>query len=114
MCQQLSTAVVRLVGQALLWMGLTGFVFVGLWEVIPALPHWLPLVQGLALSDYAPRFFLSVVTLVEVPIIEVTVIGLSMLAVAQSRTLATTRHVQHTQAATLNVTPQSIQRSRGP
>jgi len=112
-CRHLKPAQIQLIGWSLLMLGLSGFAVVGLWEIVSTLPHWLPRVPHLSVSDYPPRFLLSVVTLVEVPMIQVTLISLILLTTAQSRTLATNSSLPKSQAAELCGSSSDVRQASG-
>lgn len=94
MCAVLGPVKLRKAGQLLLIAGVSGFAFVALWELIPSLPHWLPRVRDLDPKYYLQRFLLSLVTLIDVPVVPLTLDGLICLWVAKRRRKKVARREQ--------------------
>jgi hypothetical protein len=85
-CRSLAPQRLRRCGWCLVAAGLCGLLVVGFWEMIPSLPHWLPRVRDLAPQYYVQRYLLSLATLIDVPIIPLTLAGLSCVMTARMRT----------------------------
>ena len=84
-CRCLSPSALQNTGWGLVAVGLSGLLIVGLWELIPSLPHWLPRIRDLAPKYYMQRYLLSLVTLVDVPIVPLTLSGLGCLLIARTK-----------------------------
>ena len=84
-CRGLAPSALQKTGWVLVAVGLSGLLVVGLWELIPSLPHWLPRIRGLAPKYYAQRYLLSLATLVDVPIVPLALAGVSCLLTAGTR-----------------------------
>ena len=85
LCRALTPARLRTTGWILLAVGLSGFALVGMWEMVPSLPLWLPRVRHLPPRYYMQRYLLSVATLVDVPIVPLTIAGLCCVLSARRR-----------------------------
>ena len=84
-CRGLAPSPLQKTGWVLAAVGLSGLLLVGLWELIPSLPHWLPRIRDLAPRYYVQRYLLSLATLVDVPIVPLTLAGLCCLLMARTK-----------------------------
>lgn len=85
LCRSLEIWQLRKTGWLLLAIGLSGFVIVGVWEIIPSFPHWLLRVGDLEPRYYIHRYLLSLATLVDIPIAQITLAGFCCLLVTRTR-----------------------------
>lgn len=63
---------IRRAGLASMLAGLVGLVGIAVWEVF----HWLPLVSQAEQQHLAARYLFVIVTLVDVPIVQLTLVGI--------------------------------------
>jgi len=84
-CRNKAPVRLRRWGWCLVAAGLCGLLVVGLWEIIPPLPHWLPRMRDLAPQYYVQRYLLSLATLIDVPVVPIMLAGLACVLTARSR-----------------------------
>lgn len=84
-CRNVTPSHLRRLGWSLLAAGFGGFLIVGVWDAVPALPHWLPRVSHLPARYWVPRYLLAVITQIDVPIVQTTLAGFVCTVAAKSR-----------------------------
>ncbi len=86
-CRGLDDAQLRWLGRIVAATGISGLFIIGVWDMIPALPHWLLRVGNMPTKYLVHRYLLAVATLVDVPVVQIALAGItcSMTARAKQR-----------------------------
>jgi len=84
-CRGLDAAQLRRFGWIVSATGFLGLLIVGVWDMIPTLPHWLPHIRSMPAKYIVHRYLLAVATLVDVPIVPITLAGITCLMTASAR-----------------------------
>lgn len=85
LCVVLGPAKLRKAGLLLLMAGVSGLVLVAIWDILPSVPHWVPRVRNLEPKYYLQRYLLSLITLIDVPVVPLTLNGLLCLWISRRR-----------------------------
>lgn len=84
-CRGLDAEKLRRLGWIVTVIGCLGLFIAGVWDMIPALLNWLPRINSMPAKYIVHRYLLAVVTLVDIPVVQITLAGITCFMTARAR-----------------------------